>query len=139
MAEAIRDDGDSGEPGRPDNISQITSKARERIEPEFEKARAQIQAGTDKALQQADVGLGMAAEGLESASGHVRSFSSEYEGTPARAGAAMADEMHDTASYLKDHSSGEIIRDIQAHVRKHPIRAVLTAVVIGFLVGRTLH
>jgi hypothetical protein len=50
----------------------------------------------------------------------------------------MADEMHDTASYLKGHSSGEIISDIQAHVRKHPIRAVLTAIVIGFLVGRTL-
>ena len=132
MDEAQRSD-DNQEPG--DKIAGI----RDRIEPEIERAKQQIEAGAERARQQVDTGIGRAGVSLESAAGRIRTLSSEQEGVPAEAGLRLAGEMGDAGTYLKEHSSREILNDIGAYVKKHPAKAIIGAVIAGFVVGRIMH
>ena len=136
MDEAQRSDNDHE---APDNISHLTDHAKERIEPEIDKAREQLQASAERARHQADLGIEKAAGSLDSAAGRIKAMSSEHEGKPARAGTKLAEEMEEAASYLREHDSSEIFKDLSAYVKKHPLQAVVGAIVAGFFVGRVLH
>jgi ElaB/YqjD/DUF883 family membrane-anchored ribosome-binding protein len=138
-----------GTQGSGSNVSQFTDKAKEQIEPALDKAKEQMQpamdkakeqidSGMDRAREQAEVGLDKAAEGLESAAGRVRDMAGENEGMPAQAGVKLAEGMETAATYLKEHSSEEVMHDIEAYVKQHPTQALVGAVFAGFLFGRML-
>jgi hypothetical protein len=51
---------------------------------------------------------------------------------------STADRIQDTAHYIRDHNFGDIFGDLENVVRRRPGQALLGALAIGFLVGRSL-
>jgi len=103
-----------------------------------EKAKDQIEPGVDKAKEQVDAGLDKAAEGLESTAERIKSMTGEGEGMPAQAGVKLAEGMEGAATYLKEHSSDEIFKDLEVFVKEHPTQALVGAIFAGFMVGRMM-
>jgi hypothetical protein len=50
----------------------------------------------------------------------------------------LADGMESTASYLRNHSIGEMSGDVMGVCRKYPVQAMISAAIIGFVVGRAI-
>ena len=122
----------SGEP------ASMMDKAREQMAPGMDKAKEQIEGGIEKAKDQADAGMDKAAEGLESTADRIKSMAGEGEGMPAQAGTKLAEGMETAATYLKDHSSDELLKDLEGYVKEHPTQALVGAIFAGFLVGRIM-
>lgn len=75
-----------------------------------------------------------AAKGLDRAASSLH----DGVGSAAKVGHGLADGMESTASYLRNHSFGEMGNDVADMCRKHPVQALLSAAVLGFLVGRAI-
>jgi ElaB/YqjD/DUF883 family membrane-anchored ribosome-binding protein len=116
----------------------IMDKTKEQIGPGIDKAKEQLDQGMDKAKDQVDAGMDKAAEGLDSAAERIKTMSSEHEGVPAQAGTKLAEGMETAATYLKEHSSDELLKDFEGYVKEHPAQAIVGAVFAGFLVGRIM-
>jgi ElaB/YqjD/DUF883 family membrane-anchored ribosome-binding protein len=56
----------------------------------------------------------------------------------ATAGEAAASTMEKTATYVREHSTNEMLNDVETYVKEHPAQSVAGAVVAGFLLGRIL-
>lgn len=56
----------------------------------------------------------------------------------AKAAHSLAGGMESTASYLRDHSVGDMGSDVMEVCKRHPVQAMISAAVIGFVVGRAL-
>jgi hypothetical protein len=59
-------------------------------------------------------------------------------GSAAKAGHGFADGMTSTASYIRSHSFGEMGTDAMDVCRRHPVEAMISAAVLGFIVGRAI-
>ena len=59
-------------------------------------------------------------------------------GSAAKAGHGVADGMSSTASYIGSHSFGEMGTDVMEVCRRHPVQAMISAAVLGFIVGRAI-
>jgi ElaB/YqjD/DUF883 family membrane-anchored ribosome-binding protein len=116
----------------------MVDKAREQLEPQMEKAKEQLDTGMEKAKEQADAGMDKAAGGLESAAERIKGMTGEGEGAPAQAGVKLAEGMETAATYLKEHSSDELLKDLEGYVKQHPTQALVGAIFAGILVGRIL-
>jgi len=75
-----------------------------------------------------------AAKGLDRAASSLH----EGIGSAAKAGHGLADGMESTASYLREHTFGDMGNDVMSLCRKHPVQALVSAAVLGFLVGRVI-
>ena len=75
-----------------------------------------------------------AAKGLD------RAASTLHEGTGSAAKMAhgLADGMQSTASYIRSHSVGDMGSDVGELCRRHPVQALISAGVLGFLLGRAI-
>jgi hypothetical protein len=51
---------------------------------------------------------------------------------------SLAGGMESTASYLRDHSVGDMGSDVMEVCKRHPVQAMISAAVIGFVVGRAI-
>jgi ElaB/YqjD/DUF883 family membrane-anchored ribosome-binding protein len=49
-----------------------------------------------------------------------------------------ADKLGETARYVRDHDSKDMMADLQDFARKHPGKSLITVAVLGFLAGRAL-
>jgi hypothetical protein len=116
----------------------LMDKAKEQLEPGMDKAKQQFEGGLDKAKDQVDAGMDKAAVGLESTAERIKGMTGEGDGMPAQAGAKLADGMESAATYLKEHSSDEIFKDLEVFVKEHPTQALVGAVFAGFLFGRIM-
>ena len=59
-------------------------------------------------------------------------------GSAAKVGHGLADGMESTATYLRDHSFGDMGNDVMTLCRRHPVQALVSAAVLGFIVGRAI-
>jgi ElaB/YqjD/DUF883 family membrane-anchored ribosome-binding protein len=91
-----------------------------------------------KIEEKADETRESAAEGLGTAATKLREKSQEQDGMAAEAGSKIAEGMDQTASYLKEHDTGEMVDDLERYIRQHPMQAVAGAVAAGFVIGRIL-
>src|SRR4030095_5511882 len=73
-----------------------------------------------------------AAKGLDRAASTIH----EGAGSAARMAHGVADGMENTASYLRNHTWGDMGGDIGNLCRRHPVQALVSAAVVGFLLGR---
>ena len=92
------------------------------------------QAAAEKINQNRDA----AADQLENAATTLRENVGSLPGGEriARIAHSTADKLHTTADYVKDHDLNGMMGDVEAIVKRNPGPALLTAAVIGFLVGR---
>jgi ElaB/YqjD/DUF883 family membrane-anchored ribosome-binding protein len=75
--------------------------------------------------------------GLENAADRVRE-KLPHEGMLGRASEAFADTLDRTGRYIEERNIRGIANDVTEVIRRNPIPAVLVAVGLGFLLGRTL-
>jgi ElaB/YqjD/DUF883 family membrane-anchored ribosome-binding protein len=50
---------------------------------------------------------------------------------------SVADGMESTASYLRQHDFNQITKDAMDFCRRYPVQMVVTAMAVGFLIGRS--
>jgi ElaB/YqjD/DUF883 family membrane-anchored ribosome-binding protein len=50
---------------------------------------------------------------------------------------SAADKLSATADYVREHDLDSMMSDVESFVKKNPGPAILTAALLGFLVGRT--
>jgi ElaB/YqjD/DUF883 family membrane-anchored ribosome-binding protein len=75
-----------------------------------------------------------AAKGLDRAASTLH----EGTGSAARMAHGVADGMQSTASYLRSHTWGDMGSDVGELCRRHPVQALVSAGVLGFLLGRAI-
>jgi hypothetical protein len=75
-----------------------------------------------------------AARGLDRAASSLH----DGVGSAAKVGHGVADGMESTASYLRNHSFGDMGNDVMTLCRKHPVQALVSAAVLGFVMGRLI-
>ena len=46
--------------------------------------------------------------------------------------------MEKTATYLRENDTETMLSDFEKYIREHPTQAVISAVAVGFVVGRIL-
>jgi ElaB/YqjD/DUF883 family membrane-anchored ribosome-binding protein len=49
---------------------------------------------------------------------------------------ATADKLSSTADYVREHDVNQMMSDVETLVKNNPAASLLTAAVVGFLVGR---
>ena len=103
-----------------------------------DKAGEKVSEYSDRAIEQAEAGREKAATRMEQAAGTLREKVSAQSGLSAEAGTKVADTMEKTAGYLHDHSTTEMWDDVESYVREHPAKALMGAVVAGFLIAKVL-
>jgi len=64
------------------------------------------------------------------------------ENAPAKAvgrvARTAADRLEDTAKYVEDHDTGEMIGDLLGVIKRHPVPSLLIAASLGFIVARSM-
>lgn len=103
-----------------------------------DQGKEQIGDGIGKAQEQLDAGLEAASEPLSDMATKLREKAGTSDGVPQQAGVKVAEGMETAASYLKEHSSEEIMQDLEVFVKEHPLQALGGAVFAGFLFGRLI-
>jgi len=73
-----------------------------------------------------------AARGLDRAASSLH----DGVGSAAKMGHGLADGMESSASYLRSHSFGDMGNDVISLCKKHPVQALVSAAVLGFVMGR---
>ncbi|MFN2317553.1 MAG: hypothetical protein ABR551_08300 [Gemmatimonadales bacterium] len=74
------------------------------------------------------------ADGIESVATRITAGGEHV----AQGAKATADKMSDSATWLRDTSSRDMMNSFEAMIKEHPGRTVLGAVAVGFLAGRML-
>ena len=115
----------------------IATKAQEGAQQATEKAKEVASQYADKAQEQLETGKEQAAGGMQRAAETIREKTPE-SGVAAQAGTKVAEGMEQTAQYLQEHSTDEILGDLETYVRSHPTQAVVGAIFVGFMLGRIL-
>jgi hypothetical protein len=75
-----------------------------------------------------------AAKGLDRAASSLH----DGVGSAAKMAHGVADGMESTATYLRNHSFGDMGSDMMGVCKRHPVQAMISAAVIGFLLGRVI-
>jgi hypothetical protein len=115
--------GTSERMGNGEDTQNLASKIKDRAS-QFGSTVAQTM---DRGRENAAKGLDRAASGLH-----------EGTGSAARMAHGVADGMQSTASYLRSHTWGDMGGDIGELCRRHPVQALISAGVLGFLLGRAI-
>ncbi|OAI38966.1 hypothetical protein AYO38_08615 [bacterium SCGC AG-212-C10] len=91
-------------------------------------AMTKVQDGVEGGKEKLADGIGSAAETMRERM--------DGDGAVAKAGTMAADSLEKTASYLRDHESGELWADVQEYVKQHPASALVGALAAGFVLSR---
>jgi len=92
------------------------------------------------AAEKIDSNRQRAASGLENAAStlHEKADNLPGVGKVSDLAHAAADKLGSTAEYVREHDASSMAADVERIVRKNPGPALLTAAVVGFLVGRAM-
>jgi len=95
---------------------------------------------TRAAAEKIDANRQRAASGLESAASTLHDKADNLPGAAkvSDLAHAAADKLGSTAEYVRDHDASRMAADVERIVRNNPGPALLTAAVVGFLVGRAM-
>ncbi len=116
---------------------ELGDRARETAADLGDRARGLAANAGDKALEVAGTGLEGAARGLDRAA----EWADDRGGFVARAAPParrFADVLEQEGIHLREQDIDAVRRDVEHGVRSHPIRSVLIAAGIGYVVGRML-
>jgi len=100
-----------------------------------DKAKETVSSISSKAQEQAEKGREGAATGLDSAADIIRSDSMPLHPEVSQ---KVAEGVDTAAGYLHEHSTDEMLADVERYVREHPTQSLAGAVFAGFLLGRAL-
>lgn len=113
ISEAAR--GQAGE-----RVSKLTLKARERAQEQVEAQRERI------------------ASRVEQAASGLLHHAEEGDNLRFEAERRVAHGLEAAAGYLHSHQTEELAGDAMSYVRQHPVRSLIMAAIIGYLLGKLL-
>ena len=120
-----------------DTISDAKNRAAELVSKLKDKASQVTSTVSDTVGRQRDNMAG----GLDRAASTIHEKAGSLPGAGEKAANAahrLADGMESTASYLRDRDLKGLGDDVAGICRKYPLQSLLSAVALGFLVGRSL-
>jgi len=122
------------------DFEQTTDKFKDKVGDMASKAKDKASQWTNAAAETVNSQRASAASGLERVASKVHDKAGSVPGGPKVVDAAhrLADGMESTAGYLREHDLGDMRDDLMNVCRRHPVQAIVSAVVVGFLLGRTV-
>jgi len=140
----------SREPMKPFGESEFQSNAAQNVKSGLNDIKEQVSELTSKAKEKAGQVAGTVSETLghqrETAAGNLdRAASTIHDKADSVPGGpkvvnlthSLADGMQSTASYLRDHDFNQMGGDVMNICRRYPTQAVVAALALGFLLGRS--
>jgi len=114
--------------------------ARDKASKAASKAKQSVSEAMETGKQRADEARRSTASSLERAASWTHESAARLPGgeKAQRAAHAVADGMNRSATYLRDHSFGDMASDVEGYVRKHPGPSIAVAAAVGFLLGQSL-
>ena len=110
----------------------------QRVDAGQQQVEQKVDAGKQQIEQKADAGIQKSAEGLHKAADKTRSMADEQSGTMSTIGTQAADAMEKGADYLDRNTTDDMIKDLEATVRRRPMESLLVAAGAGFLLSKIL-
>lgn len=121
---------------------QAKSSASDLVEEAKVKASGYAQEAQQKAHSAADQRKDDAASQLSSVASGLREagrkFQDEDQGTIGQYADTAADKVEDLSNYLRDHSAGDLLHDVEGFARQQPEVFLAGALAAGFFLGRFL-
>jgi ElaB/YqjD/DUF883 family membrane-anchored ribosome-binding protein len=122
-----------------DTFPSGTADLGDRIADQAERIRDRAADAGQQAMKAVDVGRQKAASGLETAADKLHSGADRLGGERVtRAAHKTADALGATGRYMRENSFGDMLSDAGEVVKAHPTQALLAALAVGFLVGRSM-
>jgi ElaB/YqjD/DUF883 family membrane-anchored ribosome-binding protein len=123
-----------------DTYPTATTGLGDRISDQAERIRDRAAEAGQQAMKAVDTGRQKAASGLESAAEKLHSTAGTLPGGERvnRAAHKTADALGATGRYMRENSFGDMLGDVGDVVKAHPTQALLAALAVGFLVGRSM-
>lgn len=116
-----------------DKASQMAEQAGSMLDTARERA-TQV---TDQAASTVDTGMDKAASGLDTLAGTLRDRGESMGGgSVASIATTAADKLEAGAQLLREKDTDQLVRDLEALVRRKPVESVLVAVGIGFVLSK---
>jgi ElaB/YqjD/DUF883 family membrane-anchored ribosome-binding protein len=117
-----------------------TEKLKDQIEDIAARAKDKAGQWTDAASETVDEQRKNVSTGLDRAASTLHEKAGSIPGGPRAVDAAhrVADGMEATASYLRQHDFADMREDVVNICRRHPVQALISAVAVGFLLGRAI-
>jgi ElaB/YqjD/DUF883 family membrane-anchored ribosome-binding protein len=129
--------------GNGHNIRSIAGdKVREISDAARSQASERVHALSEKARQQAGERVEVERERLatrvDAAASNLRQHAEAGDNLRYQAERRVAEGLGSAAGYLHSHQTGEVADDLASQVRAHPIRSIILAALIGYLLGKLL-
>jgi ElaB/YqjD/DUF883 family membrane-anchored ribosome-binding protein len=99
-----------------ERVRQLTGKAQEQVEGQRERIASKVDQAASGLLQHAEAG------------DNLRYMAEKR----------VAHSLESAAGYLHSHHTNEVAGDLSGYVRQHPIRSMIIAGIIGYLLGKLL-
>jgi len=112
---------------RVDDLRERAANLGSKIKDKASQLGSTVSQTAERQRENAAKGLNRAAVGLH-----------DGVGSAAKMAHGVADGMESTAAYLRDHSFGDMGTDLMSACRRHPVQAMISAVVVGFVLGRAI-
>jgi len=121
---------------RTDNVEKLKDK----LEDVASKAKDKAEQWRETAAETVDRQRENVSSGLERAASTLHEKATNIPGGPRAVTAAhrLADGMETTASYLREHDLADMRDDFISLCKQHPVQALVSAVAVGFLLGRSV-
>ena len=121
--------GSPGGVGLSSAISEVASHIKE-------SASDAMHSGT-KLIQRGKVG---AADGLANAASGLHASADDLPGgeTVAKFAHGAADKLASSATYIRSNDLNDVVDDLKGLVKNNPIPSLVTAIAIGFILGRSM-
>ena len=123
------------------DISEIGSDARSAVAEGTEKVKEKGSELGRKAAAAIDAKRDKVASGIESVASGLHGRVDSMAETGSKVGKAAhgaADSLQSAAQYVRDHDTKEMLSDLEDVIRKHPGKALLAVLAVGYLAGRAL-
>src|SRR5436305_14490909 len=129
--------GDAGS-GVADKAGEMTSQAKDYVANAADQAKTKASEYGRVASQKNDQGRISTASGLETAANSLRSSAQTGGQAISQFANTAADKLQTTASYMREHSVGQMYGDVEHVVRRNPGPSLIAAAAVGFLLGAAL-
>ncbi len=118
-------------------VQDLAHTAGQKVQDVAHATSQRVQDAASAVGHKAEDATGSLGSSLQSAADRVRE-NLPREGMLGRASGAVADALDSSGRYIEDRKISGIANDVTEVIRRNPIPAVLVAVGVGFLLGRTL-
>lgn len=104
------------------------------------RAQEQAKHYGQRAMDAVESGRESAASTLDNAASGIRSKADSLPGGAdvSRFARRAADRIGGAAQYLREHEVKDLMSEVESFVKEHPAQALIGAVVVGFLAGRSM-